>query len=375
MGDEHSRPAPASTRWDAVPDPAWFVFLRNTARRLERLGDRLCAPWNRLKASKRSLRIRLVAVLVLVAALGTAGIVGAVQLDEQRIANLVATSSPGDATVLEQDLDDCSLVLDLDGAAQEARTDCSNTIYEPGQTVRVVSDPRSWPELIVVGPDQDWQGNAEYFWTPLAICGTLMGVFAWFVAYQLLLKHDRDAVRLRAMGVKPPPGAYERGILRLQFAPQRVRYGLLLGCAALSVGLAFLIASTDNNDLQRDQRLLKTEPRLEATLIEHGVDGKGGYPDRVQLGDQRVELSRRLPNSRSLQLGDTVLVIRDPQDPDIVTPVNFMDDWWNKPGGQAATALFALVPGAMVMGVAFRVLASRRPLSAFEPETADGHRT
>lgn len=323
----------------------------------------------------RAARKWIVAAMVFGMALLVAGIAAAFHQDNLYLAGLMKHSTTVSATVLSQDVDDCSVQVKLNGGEHTAQTSCTDQLYKPGSEVQLVADPRmpaadpyyyhlySSPMQLEEDAETDWMLGAFFV---LMLAGGM-----WAIGYQFMLKPDRPAHVLRQLGVKPAPGRFERLVLALQHAPRKARYTLILVCLVVSVASAAAFIVSDAQDARAAQDALSTQPHITATLAAHEITGRSGEPAKVDVGDRRMALSWNTVGQKSMELGDELLVVIDPRYKDIAIPVDFAQGPDNSSGARLGNMLFAFFPGALLMGLAFRVLASRSPFSAFEPVQLD----
>lgn len=323
----------------------------------------------------RAARKWIVAAMVFGVALLVAGISAAFHQDNLYLAGLMKHSTTVSATVLSQDVDDCSVQVKLNGGEHTAQTGCTDQLFKPGSEVQLVADPRMpaadpYYYHLYSSPRQ-LEEDAETDWMLGAFFAILLAGTAWVVGYQFMLKPDRAAHVIRQLGVKPPPGRFERMVLALQHAPRKVRYTLLLMCLVMSIASAAAFIVGGAQDAHVAHEAVSTQPHITASLAAHEITGRSGEPAKVDVDDRRMTLSWNTVGQKSMQLGDELLVVIDPRYQDIAIPVDFAQGPDNSSGARLGNVLFAFFPGALLMGVAFRVLASRSPFSAFEPVYLD----
>lgn len=339
--------------------------------------------WNLRRYPRRGTRIIMVFVMVLSTFAISMGIIWAVEDESERIAVFTAVERPFTATVLSQDFEVCSVTVQPTGSRSaegpiEAQTVCTPSFVLPsGSSVSIVEDPDEWSAgfYYVVGGDQDWQADAEAQIKAGGLESVLLSLaftlLAWLLGYQLLLKHDRPSHVLGERGVKPEAGRFEQLVLSAQHASPAVRYTVICFSLVISVGFGWMIIADDKASFAHDSMLVQTYPHQEATLAAHEITGRSGEPAKVDVDGRRLSLWRDIPGLKSMNLGDTISVVVDPMAPEIAVPVDFANGPNNSSGSHIGTYLLPAVPGTVLMGLVFRVFASRLPLSMFEPKSRE----
>ncbi|MFJ2620683.1 hypothetical protein [Glutamicibacter sp. NPDC087344] len=301
------------------------------------------------------------------------GITAAVHDDHLYLGGLMKQSKTVTATVLSQDLDDCSLLVRINGAEQVVQNTCAAELFAPNSVVQLVADSRVPPTdpyfyHVFVSPRQ-WEENITDDWWIGSITAVILGAVVWAIAYRFMLKPDRRAHVLRKWGIKPTPGRFERLVLALQHAPRRVRYTLLSVCLILSAGSAVTFIADGAKDFRTTQDLVNTQPHLTAKLVAHETSGRSVEPAQVDVADRRMTLSWSAAGQRSMELGEEIDVVIDPRYQGVAIPVDFAQGPDNSRAARWINILIAFFPGGILMAGAFRLLASRQPFEVFEPWT------
>lgn len=336
-------------------------------------------PWYNLRRSiSRKGRKVLVACSLVFMVCVTLFITVVVIDENRRVAEFTLTEKSFVGEVVSQDLDDCSIkvkITDLAGLISEryAFTDCGNFLLSTGSRVHLVEDPDEamQGDLYVVHPNQNWQAAAEIDYERVAIAPIFVAGISWIAFDGILLKFDRPARVARSRGVRPDPGRFEKVVLALQFSPKKVRFSVIALSALIAIGLGLWFIDADNRDFERSEVLVASAPHRQATLVSHKTSGRSGEPAKVDVDGRLLDLSWDLPGLRSMELGTTFDVVLDPDYPLAAIPVDFALGPDASPGTQLGNKMLAFLPSMVIVGLALRVCASRKPLRMFEPKEAD----